>query len=178
MKKQKETTREWWYRVSNDPSLLVDWLKKQYHGELGAVDRIKRFADNYAPSTPHKETLYALAEQEEQHAQWVGELLMARGYTPEVLKRKERYWDETLPQIESWETGCAVAAHAETMRLERIMVIACDTWTHPDISEVFARILPDELGHVRTFKNYVKLSDFRQVVPGHVKGLEALGLVI
>ena len=47
-------------------------------------------------------------------------LLRARGAKPVVLDKDERYWRETLDGIDSFESGAAVAAHAEEMRLARI----------------------------------------------------------
>ena len=92
-----------------------------------------------------------IAAQERTHASWVGQLLQARGVTPQLLDKDDRYWRETLTGIDSLESGAAVAAHAEDMRLARIEVIASDSDPHvpDDIRSVFARILPQERFHAR-----------------------------
>ena len=64
---------------------------------------------------------------------------------------------DLLAAIEDLETGCAVGAHAERMRLERIEVIAGDPEAPADIRAVFARILAagiipgDSLASIRSY---------------------------
>lgn len=60
---------------------------------------------------------------------------------------------KTLPQIESWETGCAVAAHAEEMRLERIKIVVSQC-KDKDIRDTFTKILKDELFHAKAFREF------------------------
>jgi len=118
------------------------------------------------------------SRQEEDHAAWVGDLLRARGEEPCVLKDKEeRYWQETLPGITSWESGCAVAAHAEAMRLDRIRVIVADPETPVDVRAVFARILPQEEFHERAFRAFAGDAALAATLHGHEEGARALGLV-
>jgi rubrerythrin len=124
-------------------------------------------------------TVEEIARQEETHAAWVGELLRVRGEEPAVIAGKvERYWQATVPGIESWESGCAVAAHAEAMRLERIRVIATDPDAPADIREVFARILPQEEFHERAFRAFASDEALTAALEGHIVGAEALGLVV
>lgn len=67
-------------------------------------------------SLNHPRQVTIIAEQEETHATWVGELLAARGQASQLLHKKERYWDKTITQVKSFDTGAAVAAHAEGTR--------------------------------------------------------------
>jgi len=175
------TSSEWWRQVKADPALLLDWLRKQYHGEATAAVRMREFLARFGGQARDPRwvaTVEEIARQEEAHAGWVGELLRARGEEPAVISGKvERYWQATLPGIESWESGCAVAAHAEAMRLERIRVIAADPDAPADVREVFARILPQEEFHERAFRAFASDEALTAALKGHAAGAEALGLV-
>lgn len=176
------TPAEWWDAVKADPGLLLDWLRKQYHGEATAAVRMRDFLDRFGTQARDPRwvtTVEEIARQEETHAAWVGELLRARGEEPQVIANKfERYWSATLPGIESWESGCAVAAHAEAMRLERIRVIANDSAAPADVRAVFARILPQEEFHERAFRTFASDAALTAALEGHAAGAEALGLVV
>lgn len=176
------TSAEWWQAVKADPALLLDWLRKQYHGEATAAVRMREFLARFGPEARDPRwvaTVEEIARQEESHAGWVGGLLRARGEEPAVLADKaERYWQATLPGIESWESGCAVAAHAEAMRLDRIRVIAADPDAPADVREVFARILPQEEFHERAFRAFASDAALTAALEGHAAGAEALGLVV
>jgi rubrerythrin len=176
------TSAEWWSAVKVDPVLLMDWLRKQYHGEATAAVRMRDFLARFGAQARDPRwvnTVEEIARQEETHAEWVGELLRARGEEPSVIANKaERYWDATLPGIESWESGCAVAAHAEAMRLDRIRVIAADPDAPPDVRAVFARILPQEEFHERAFRAFASDAALTAALEGHAAGAEALGLVV
>lgn len=177
MTKELRTPQQWWDSVKRDPAAITAWLKNQYHGEATACDRINEFSEKYAPRAD-KFILDVIARQEAIHADWIGELLLARGVTPEILDKEERYWDKTLPDIHSWESGCAVAAQAEMMRLERIRVIVEDRDTPEDIRKVFERILPQEEFHERAFFSFTTLEALAKTSANQVKGIEALGLVL
>jgi rubrerythrin len=176
------TSAEWWRDVGADPALLMDWLRKQYHGEATAAVRIREFLSrfgNQARAPRWSAVVEEIARQEETHAEWVGELLRARGEEPAVIAGKtERYWDATLPGIASWESGCAAAAHAEAMRLERIRVIVADPQAPADIRDVFSRILPQEEFHERAFRAFSSDAALTAALEGHAAGAEALGLVV
>lgn len=174
----QQTSKQWWDTVKQDPNLTIKWLKDQYHGEALAAARVKSFADNYAKTDDQHRVLLLIARQEATHAVWVSELLKARGVTPEILDKEERYWSKTLPNITSWETGCAVAAQAEAMRLERIKAIADDVHAPADIRKVFQRILPQEQFHERAFRAYTTEEALTKTNAKHVAGLEALGLML
>ena len=172
-------SKEWWNQVKNDPVRLLDWLKKQYHGEVTAAERIRAFMDSYGhQATNHElEILTEIVKQEEKHAEWIGELLTSRGEAAELIENKEsRYWDKTLPGITRWSTGCAVGAHAESMRLERIRVICKDSETPADIRKVFVKILPQEEFHARSFRMFSTAAALDKTIENHISGKNALGL--
>lgn len=171
------TSEQWWAEVKTNPDQLVGWLQKQYHGEVTAAERINGFAEQFAaPDTRASRILRLIAGQEIDHANWVGELLVARGVEPVVLDKDERYWDQTLPQIDSFESGAAVAAHAEHMRLERIRVIAHDPEAPEDIRAVFDRILPQEVFHERAFSSLAGQDALQATVEAHLAGRAVIGL--
>lgn len=171
-----KTSEQWWSETKNDDQLLNDWLIKQYRGEVTAAHRIRAFAEQYCNDKRAIKILHVIAEQEEQHASWVLDLLKARDIEPDVSNAEERYWKETLPDIESFETGAAVGAHAEAMRLERIRAIAEDSDADTDIRETFQRILKDEVFHERTFRSMAGESAMLATAQSHERGLEVLGL--
>ncbi|MBP6888508.1 MAG: ferritin-like domain-containing protein [Candidatus Pacebacteria bacterium] len=177
MKVDLTSSQEWWEKTRNDKTKLFAWLKKQYHGEVTAGARIDFFSKRYCKNPVHQLILKIIARQERKHAIWVGELLITRGIAPELLNKKERYWDETLPGIEDFATGAAVASHAERMRLERIQVIAMHPETPKDIKSVFISILREELFHERAFAKMAGEQAMEKTKNAHARGRNALGLV-
>ncbi len=173
------TPEQWWTRIKTDEDAFIDWMRRQYHGEVGASGRIRAFADLFAEGGPHEATLRRIADEEEQHAAWFAGLLRARGIEPVVLDaHDERYWNQTLPGIDSFETGAAVAAHAEEMRLARIRVIAADADAPGDVRDVLGRILEDEVGHAEAFRAMTTDEAYAATSDAHALGLEALGLTV
>ncbi len=171
------TSEQWWDVTRHDDGQLVDWLQKQYHGEVTAADRIRAFAEAYAEPGSHAARLLdIIAGQETDHANWVGDLLVIRGIEPVVLDKEERYWEETLPKIGDFATGAAVAAHAEHMRLERIRVIADHPETDTDIQRVFDRILPQEVFHERAFASLAGDEAMAATLAAHNQGRQTIGL--
>jgi rubrerythrin len=168
---------QWWNKTKSDPKSIIRWLKAQYHGEVTAASRIRELILVYEALPKWKETVELIATQEEQHAVWVGELLTNRGVSPEVLQKRERYWEETIKQITDWDTGCAVAAHAEAMRLERIEAICADDSADADIREVFGKILMEERFHEKAFRSFTTNEAMEKTLAGHMAGLNELGLV-
>jgi rubrerythrin len=159
---------------------LKDWLLKQWRGEVTASNRIVRFAEQYASDQHQVKVLNAIAAQERQHAEWVEQLLLSRGIevdAGQIDQAEQRYWKETLHGITDFETGSAVAAHAEGMRLERIRVIAADEQAPADIRSVFERILKDEEWHERAFSELSSPVALAATQANHEAGLQALGLV-
>lgn len=173
-----KTSQQWWNEVKADPELLKDWLVKQYRGEVTASHRILKFAEQYADKK-HLAVLHLIAEQEQRHAKWVQGLLESRGVVvnqDDIDQAEKRYWKEMLPGIDSFETGSAVAAHAENMRLERIRVICEDPETPVDIRSVFRAIFPEEEFHERAFSKMATPEAMTQMQHRQELGLQALGL--
>lgn len=176
----RTSSQHWWRAIKRDPEALVGWLRKQYHGEHTAARRIEDYAAAHVPRTSRwARVLETIAAQERRHAGWVGELLRARGETPVELSKPERYWEETLSAIDSLQTGAAVAAHAENMRIARIEVIAGDREPDApaDICAVFARILPEERFHARAFRAMAGDQALALTRAHHERGLAKLGLI-
>jgi len=174
------TSKEWWNGVKNDPDALIRWLRNQYHGEAIAAIRMRKFVEKFGHQAKFNErrTVEAIAHQEGQHAQWVGELLQDRGVRPTLIGKTERYWDETIGGIDSWDSGCAVAAHAEGMRLERIRAIVNDSESPHDVRVAFNRIVVQEEFHARAFKTFASDEALFMALCNHRAGAEALGLVV
>lgn len=173
------TSQEWWNETKANPEKIVNWLKNQYHGEAVASERIKQYI------LPHFEGKYhflveRIASDEERHASWIGILLSARGVTPEILQKEERYWKEVMTEDfkNDGNYAAAVAAHAEEMRLERIKVIMDDTDAPEDIVNTFKNIYKDELFHAKGFKLIAGDEYYEKATENHAKGLEALGLIV
>lgn len=171
------TTAQWWAQTKRDPQRLRAWLLDQYRGEATAATRIDGLRRRFAPpGSRAARVLATIAQQERQHARWVGELLRARGIEPRVETKVPRYWPQVMAEIADLATGCAVGAHAERMRLERIETIAADPESPDDVRRVFTRILPQERFHERAFRS---LSDRRALEAtrgAHELGRVALGL--
>ena len=175
-----KTSQQWWNEVKANPTLMTDWLKDQFHGEVTAAARIREFAASVAEPRIQK-TLNAIAQQEADHAEWVKELLTSRGIEAEVLQKEERYWSKTLsPEYKQKSTQelAAIGAHAEAMRLERIKVIANDESAPTDIRMVFSKILPQERYHERAFRYIAGDKEMKKALDAHKEGLAALGLSI
>lgn len=171
------TSVEWWNETKRSAEALRDWLFDQYRGERTAADRIIALRDRYAgPGTRAWRLLTVIARQESQHAEWVGGLLAARQLSPSEPEPAERYWPRVVPQIHSLESGAAVGAHAERMRLERIEAIAADPEAPADVREVFRRILPQERFHERAFREIAGDAAMRETEAAHTLGRLALGL--
>lgn len=174
-----KTSKQWWDEVKADQAKLVDWLKKQYTGEVTAAERIEQMRDQYATQGKVEyRMLTFIAYEERQHAQWIGELLQNRGIEPEVGDPNKRYWKETLQGIEDLETGAAVGAHAEAMRLDRIRAISFDITAPYDIKCVFEKILRDEIGHEKAFRKLTTPEALEAARGNHEAGASALGLVV
>ncbi|MFT3697213.1 MAG: ferritin-like domain-containing protein [Kofleriaceae bacterium] len=167
----------WWAQTKRNPDALTRWLYDQYRGEVTASHRIEAMRDAFCePSTRAHRVLSAIAKQERLHASWVGALLVARDLPVEVEAKPDRYWREVVPEVTDLETGAAVGAHAERMRLERIEAIAGDAEAPADIRAVFARILPQEQFHARAFASLATDESLARTANAHALGRLALGL--
>lgn len=173
-----KTSAEWWAGIKGNEKKFNAWLVKQHRGEVTAASRITQFAEKYATDVKHKALLGKIAEQEAQHATWVEGLLAQRGInTGTITDAEDRYWSATLPEIESFKTGAAVAAHAEAMRLERIKTICEDVTAPEDVRKVFKKIYMDEIFHEAAFKHLAGEDAMNSTAKSHAKGRELLGLV-
>lgn len=170
------TSQRWWERTKNSDKQLHEWLQKQYRGEATAAGRIERLRDRLARDAHARRTLSVIAAQERKHAAWVKTLLDRRGIASDTAHAEERYWVEPLAQICDFETGCAVGAHAEKMRLARIEAICADETAPADIREVFLRILPEERFHERAFRKLAGPAAMVATLEAHELGARALGL--
>ncbi len=169
-------SKQWWELVKNNPAKFNDWLIKQYRGEVTAAQRIRLLASKFARTLLQERTLEIIAKQEETHASWVLDLLKARGIVPDTKNAEDRYWKQTLKGIEDFETGCAVGAHAEGMRLERIRAIADDPEAPKDVADTFKRILKDEIFHEKAFRSFSSKKALAATAGNHSLGLQVLGL--
>jgi rubrerythrin len=187
------TSLEWWNETKSDEQKLIAWLKKQYHGELTAAERIKSYIysdrilnDLKSRTIFNSDTwkLIMIMEDEQRHAGWIGNLLQVRGVTPSRLEDKvEVYWDSIKQTFTSegkeisTAEAIALAAHAERMRLERIRVIAHDVTAPEDIRVAFERILVDESWHAKTFKSMSTEEMLTSTLIAANNGRLALGLI-
>jgi hypothetical protein len=175
---QSRDSHAWWQAIKQSPEALTAWLLDQYRGEATAAGRIEMLRDAYAEAGTRAYVLLGvIAAQERRHAVWVGDLLTARGLVPTIAPKRERYWTPTLEVIRDLETGCAIGAHSERMRLERIEVIAADTDAPADIRAVFQRILPEERFHARAFAQLAGDKALEATQGAHDLGRRALGLI-
>lgn len=174
----RRSSQQWWQEVRSDPLALRRWLISQYRGEVTAAVRIEQLRDTHAPTGSRAaRVLTRIASDERRHAKWVGELLASRGEAVRVDPAPPRYWVAPLRGIHDLETGCAVGAHAEAMRLERIEVICADEAAPADIREVFRRILPEERVHAAAFTRLTNVEALEATRDAHEQGRSALGLV-
>lgn len=172
----------WWERTRDDPAELTRWLRAQHLGEITASARILALRDRFAaPGSEAARLLTIIAGQEDRHGRWVGELLLSRGVAPIAVAPgprpgEQRYWAQTLPGVTDLATGAAVGAHAERMRLWRLVAIAADPQAPADIRAVFGRIVPEERFHERAFRQLASEEALAATAHDHQRGLLVLGL--
>lgn len=172
------TSAQWWADTKADPAHLDHWLRRQYVGEMAAVNLLSELLIKFgADATPEEwDTVHKIMMQEALHAKWVKQLLDARGLALEKNSATDRrYWAEVLPHVTSFPEAMAAGFHAENMRLARIREIAADPTAPADIRAVFARILPHEEWHEKAFD---KMRQGRENTRYHQAGLAALNLVL
>jgi len=172
------TTQQWLDKILSSESELHHWLERQFIGELTAAKRIRKLAD--AAPEKFKPVINRIADDEAQHAFWVGELLVARGKSLGLTLEhaEDRYWKPILSELDSFEKTVAAGHHAEGMRLIRIRALASDERIDSDIREVFAKILPDEEFHERAFGAMTSADQIEATRGLHELGLERLGLEV
>jgi rubrerythrin len=174
-----KTSEQWWTEVKADKAKLEAWLQAQYVGETGAAVRIEDFQKNFQEKITKRQnkTLRVIASQERKHAGWVKALLESRNVAPSE-DHSDRYWKEILPSAVDFETGAAVGAHAEKMRLERIRVISEDMEADPDIRMTFQKILSDEIFHEQAFREMAGAQALHSVSEAQGRAMEAIGLIL
>jgi tRNA isopentenyl-2-thiomethyl-A-37 hydroxylase MiaE len=172
-----KTSKEWWDTLLADNDKMVDWLKRQYHGELMAGGRIREVFKVFELSQEDAKKVAKVAREEDLHASLIATLLEERGVPAEVLEHEERYWKHAYDKMDTVEDAAAVGFLAEEMRLERISVIANCVRSPFDIKKVMGRIYTQEVGHVQTFKDLTNADAIEAHMEKHNEGLNALGLV-
>jgi hypothetical protein len=172
-----KTSKQWWNELLVDNDKMIDWLKKQYHGEMMAGTRIREVFAKFDLSDADAKLIEKVALEEDLHAYWIGELLEERGVTPEMLKHEERYWKHAFAEIDTVEDAAAVGFLAEEMRLRRILTISTCVRSPYDIKQVMKRIYTQELGHVEAFRQLTDADTIIEHMSNHTEGLNALGLV-
>lgn len=165
---------DWWNSVKKNETKFNSWLKKQYFGENQAYIRLNELSKRF-----ENKTLKTIAKQEKQHAEWIKNYCISKGIDlSDANKHEERYWKEVNMDFNSLEEAAAVGAHAEKMRLERITVIANDNTFCKDLSNIFRKILKDELFHEKAFKNMTTNELYELNRHNHEKGAEKIGLTV
>lgn len=175
-----KTTQQWWDEVSNDEEKMIDWLKDQHHGEVTAAKRISEIAARFKLEEWQQKQISQVVADEMKHSIWVGWLLKKRGIGTYDLHKEERYWNQTLPavdEIDTFEYFCAVAHHAEVMRLDRIRLLAADK-RFDDIAKTFSDIIVDEKYHAKIFGVMSTPEDIERSRANHKNGMNAIGLVV
>lgn len=171
------TTAEWMTKIKGSADELNHWLTRQYIGECIAARRIADLVDK----TPEKfqSTVERIAIDEQNHAQWVGRLLVARGIPlPEVTDLGVRYWQPINDKMVDFEHTAAAGHHAESMRLVRIEALSQDQEIAADIRSTFCSILSDERFHAKAFAAMSTPEAIAEMAPHHQAGLTMLGLEI
>ncbi|MBV9125648.1 MAG: hypothetical protein JO112_20045 [Planctomycetes bacterium] len=173
------TTKQWWAETKSDPEKLNHWLRRQYVGEMAAVNLLSELLITYGSQATDEEwhDVHKVMCQEATHAKWMKRVMDARGVRPEEgASAERRYWNEVKPAVKSFAEGCAAGYHAEHMRLERIREIANDTDpTVADLANVFQNILPHEEWHEEVFG---KMAAGRSLTEYHERGLQSLNLLM
>jgi rubrerythrin len=175
------SSQQWWDETKADPSKLSHWLRRQYVGEIAAVNLLSEVLLRFGGSATAKEwdNVHRVMLQEATHAKWMKQRCDARGIVlDEDASAERRYWKEVLPNVTNFREAMAAAYHAEHMRLERIRIIAADRDPAvADLAETFSRILPHEQWHEEVFGEMMK-GGSEKITRYHERGLEALNLTL
>ncbi len=169
---------EWWMTTKASPEALATWLQKQYRGEVTAVTRLQGLLKRFRVDD-HEDLVRGVIVDEAKHARWILDLLQNRGIEATPPTQEERYWPETMKNpINCFQHACAIAYHAEAMRLERIVAICHDVTAPWDIRDTFLRILPDERRHRDGFLHAAGPQWVELTRKAHEEGMNALGLEV
>lgn len=181
MTTEMKTTAQWLERVENDYDYFVDWMKKQYRGEVRASIKVREFAETIEPSKL-REDLMSIADDESRHANWIRAILIIENIEIDADQENadNRYWREVMDGAEEYtrDEMLAAGAHAETMRLHRIAAVADSEVFQEHITKTFSKIFTDELRHATIFRDACSDDAYRAMSEKHEAGLRALGLEI
>lgn len=178
-----KTTEEWLVEVKASKQKLINWLQRQYVGEMLAAERIITLVER-TPSPIARTIIERIASDEQAHSTWIRELLTVRGISvPTVTYENTRYWkpmieDGLLEGAQDFSIVAALGHHAESMRLVRITYLANDKDIDTDIRKVFSKILKDETFHAAAFAKLSTPEAIASTVEMHQRGLDYLGLTI
>lgn len=175
--KNLRTSVEWWDELLIDYDKMISWLQNQYLCEFEAGERILSVFGEFDLNEEDSALIKKVAQEENDHARWIGDLLDARKVPVNLVKKPGRYWEETQSTLETVEDAAAVGYLAENMRLERILAISeCDRSPH-DIKLVMKRIYVQEVSHTQVFEGLTNKEAVENHIENHNKGRNALGLV-
>lgn len=164
-----KTSQQWWNETKADPSKMVSWLQRQCYGEMQAFLRISALAERF-----QNKTLQIIADQEKTHHSWIKAYLENNGIQA-ITEHDERYWKEVNMSFDNLAQAAAVGHHAESMRLDRIRVIANDP-SLPELQSIFQKILVDEEFHARAFESLSTEEELEIAKIDHEMGMISLGL--
>jgi tRNA isopentenyl-2-thiomethyl-A-37 hydroxylase MiaE len=171
-----KTSTQWLSEIKSNPFKLIDWLQRQYIGEVLASQRISQLAEDYPQEF---KILSKIALDEYNHAELIKTLLINRNIKlPTITDEDVRYWKPILGNLHSFEEIAGAGHHAEAMRLVRIKLLAEDSEIAEDIRLTFKSILKDEEWHSSAFKNLSTPSAIESTKIIHEEGLNMLGLVL
>lgn len=174
-------TQEWLDKVTGSEAALQHWLERQYIGEVTASHRIEGLCEHDDLSNKWSVVLNKIAGDEAQHAAWIKQLLVNRNYeVPEVsiVDAEKRYWKPVFKGANNLDDLLAAGAHAEDMRLKRIVALSTSDKVDKDIRDTFRRIRIDEEWHAAAFTMMASPQALERMSKHHEAGLEALGLEI
>lgn len=175
------TVNEWLDKVTASDANMKHWLTRQYIGEVTASHRIEGLCEHEDLSNKWTVVLNKIAGDEAQHAAWIKQLLVNRGYeVPEVsiIDAEKRYWKPVFDNVRNLDEMLAAGAHAEEMRLKRIVALSASDKAGTDIRDTFRKIRIDEEWHAAAFKMMASTSAYDYMSQYHEAGLDALGLEI
>lgn len=175
------TSKEWWAEIKSDPEQLVEWLRRQYVGEIAAVNLLSEVLLRFGGQANMQEweNVHRVMLQEATHARWMRQVCEGRSIKLGADESAERrYWKEVLPHVSNFREAMDAAFHAEHMRLERIRLVAAETDpAFADLAKTFARILPHEEWHEEIFGE-MRQAGAGSVTRYHENGLQALNLTL
>jgi len=181
------TSYDWWAGVLMTPGKLEDWLKRQYHSEASAVNRIGKLKEK-AEAVGVREgiegsnwyeweaLLKMISDDEAKHAGQVAKLMLMRGLEPKILtEHRSKYFSKFQENMDTSVLGMtAVAAYAELTSLTRFQAIMAHPETPIDIRNEFKTILFEEEFHYAAFRRLAGDAAMERAKFRHQQGLQAV----